>query len=266
MTGKEICLKGRLMNWGRVWHYMYKVMLIDDEQSVRKLMRLKIEWERYEMEVVGEAASGIEALNTIDEIRPDICFVDIRMPFMDGIEFAKIAIKRYPKLLINMLTAYDDFSYARECIGVGITGYYLKPIVIKDISEALEEMKKKLDREKRDELEEEGMGKEISSMQGITDFIKIHMKEPDLNLGKVAMEFGFNSSYLSRKFKNEIGVSFVDYLNHLRMERAKKYAEMEKPMYQVAIEVGIPDPNYFSKCFKKYVNMTYTDFGSQQKQ
>ncbi|MDD2970656.1 MAG: response regulator [Lachnospiraceae bacterium] len=243
---------------------MYKVMLIDDEQAVRKLMRLKIHWESYQMEVAGEAASGIEALNIIDEIRPDICFVDIRMPFMDGIEFARIAIRRYPKLLINMLTAYDDFSYARECIGVGICDYHLKPIVIKDIHEALEKMQKKLNQEKTEESEENN-GKELSSIESITDFIKVHMKEPDLNLGKVAMEFGFNSSYLSRKFKNETGDSFVDYLNHLRMEKAKQYAALEKPMYQIAMEVGIPDPNYFSKCFKKYVNMTYTEYCSQQK-
>ena len=65
---------------------MYKVMIIDDEASARKLMHNSIDWESVNMQVVGEAASGIEAINTIDEIRPDLAFVDISMPFMNGIE------------------------------------------------------------------------------------------------------------------------------------------------------------------------------------
>ena len=110
---------------------MYKVMIIDDEAAVRKLLKVTIDWEQLGMEVVGEAASGIEAINIIDDLRPDICFVDIRMPFMDGIAFSKLAIKRYPLTKIVILTAYDEFEYARECIGIGVTEYRLKPIVKK---------------------------------------------------------------------------------------------------------------------------------------
>ncbi len=64
---------------------MYKVMLIDDEASARELMKESLDWESLDMCVAGEAESGIEAINTIDDIRPDIAFVDISMPFMDGI-------------------------------------------------------------------------------------------------------------------------------------------------------------------------------------
>ena len=56
---------------------MYNVMLIDDEASARKLMKDSIDWESLDMCVVGEAESGIEAINTIDDIKPDIAFVDI---------------------------------------------------------------------------------------------------------------------------------------------------------------------------------------------
>ena len=83
----------------------YRVMLIDDEQSARNLMRGSIDWESVNMEVVGEAASGIEAINVIDDMKPDVVFVDISMPFMDGIEFTKIATSRYPQLIIIIMTA-----------------------------------------------------------------------------------------------------------------------------------------------------------------
>ena len=75
---------------------MYRVMLIDDEQSARSLLRESIDWASLDMEVVGEAASGIEAINVIDDFRPDLAFVDISMPFMNGIEFTELATKRYP--------------------------------------------------------------------------------------------------------------------------------------------------------------------------
>ena len=74
--------------------FMYRVMIIDDEKALRNLLKAAVDWQEMGLEVVGEAASGIEAINIIDKLHPDIIFVDIRMPFMDGIEFSKIALNR----------------------------------------------------------------------------------------------------------------------------------------------------------------------------
>ena len=63
---------------------MYRVMIIDDEKALRNLLKAAVDWQEMGLEVVGEAASGIEAINIIDKLHPDIIFVDIRMPFMDG--------------------------------------------------------------------------------------------------------------------------------------------------------------------------------------
>ncbi len=250
---------------------MYKVMLIDDEATVRNLMKKIISWNDYNMEIVGEAESGIEAINIIDELRPDLCFVDIRMPFMDGIEFSKLALKRYPRLKIVILTAHEEFSYAQECIGIGVVQYRLKPIVRKDIIETLERVRSKLDEERmlyKDDFEvdlaELGSGeKENSSVDQIIEYLQKNYADSDLNLTKVAQIFGFNASYLSRKFKSEVGDSFVDVLCKIRLEQAKKYAQNGEAMYRVAAKVGIPDPNYFSKCFKKYVDTTYSEYSAK---
>ena len=123
----------------------YRVMLIDDEQSARKLMRASIGWESLNMEVVGEAASGIEAINVIDEMRPDIAFVDISMPFMNGIEFTEVATARYPNLIIIIMTALDQFEYARKCVSLPVFEYMLKPMVRSEITAVLERVKKRLD-------------------------------------------------------------------------------------------------------------------------
>jgi YesN/AraC family two-component response regulator len=236
---------------------MYRVMIIDDEKSIRNLLKITINWEALELEIVGEAASGIEAINTIDELRPDIVFVDIRMPFMDGIEFSKLAIKRYPLLKIIVLTAFDEFEYARTCIGIGVTEYLLKPIVRDDINEACKkvvtELKKRLPEKVIDEVEE---GNDFCK---IKDYIKINLSNSDLNLTSIAQEFGFNPSYLSRRFKADMGINLIDYLTKCRIELAIEYARNNMLMYIAAKRVGIPDPNYFGKCFKKYTGKSYTE-------
>ena len=107
------------------------------------------------MQIAGEAESGIEAVNTIDEIRPDIAFVDIKMPFMNGIEFSKLAIKRYPKLKIIILSAFNEFEYARQCIGIGISEFLVKPINRKEIQETLYRIKTELDNKAAENTEEE---------------------------------------------------------------------------------------------------------------
>jgi YesN/AraC family two-component response regulator len=244
---------------------MYRVMIIDDEQKIKNLLKLTIKWEMLGFEVVGEASSGIEAINTIDELNPDVLFVDIRMPFMDGIEFAKLAIERYPYLKIVMLTAFNDFDYARECIGIGVTNYLLKPINKIEINDTLTNIKKELDRHAPREEREQVDEVKLSSIGKVREYVIEHFKEPELNLTSVALKFGFNASYLSRAFKEETGVSFIDFLNGCRMEYAISLSKENQYMYQVAAEVGIPDPNYFGKCFKKYTGLSFSNYIKENK-
>lgn len=243
----------------------YRVMIIDDEESARKLMRAGIKWDTLNMEVVGEAASGIEAINIIDEIRPDIAFVDISMPFMDGIEFTKTATDRYPNLIIIIMTAINQFEYARKCVSLPVFDYMLKPMVRAEIADVLERAKKKLDEakdyweESKTDLESEA-SEENNSTELIKKYVEENFTDSMLNLTFLAQYFGFSPSYLSRKFKQDTGKNFVEYLNDLRMKKAVKIAKSNIKMYQIAAEVGIPDPNYFSKCFKKYTGMSYSDY------
>ena len=245
----------------------FRVMIIDDEESARKLMRAAIKWDELGMEVVGEAASGIEAINTIDDLKPDIAFVDISMPFMDGIEFTETATARYPNLIIIIMTAIDQFEYARKCVSLPVFDYMLKPMVRDEITKVLERAKEKLAKAK-DYWEEQGQSADLDSESfsenNSTELIKKYLEEnftdSKLNLAFVAQHFGFSPSYLSRKFKQDTGKKFIEYLNELRMQKAIQCAKSGMKMYMAASEVGIPDPNYFSRCFKKYSGMSYSDY------
>ena len=257
---------------------VYRVMVIDDEESARKLMKAAIDYESLGMEVVGEAASGIEAINVIDELRPDIAFVDISMPFMDGIEFTEIATSRYPNLIIIIMTAFDQFEYARKCVSLPVFDYMLKPMVRAEVTKVLERAKEKLDASRHNQghkngferdaesddfdesFDDDGLSGEINSTELIEKYVMENFTDPKLNLTFIAQNFGFSASYLSRKFKADTGKNFAKYLTDLRMKKALRYAELGYKMYRTAGEVGIPDPNYFSRCFKKYTGMSYSDY------
>ncbi len=247
----------------------YRVMIIDDEESARKLMRAAIDYESLNMEVAGEAASGIEAINIIDELKPDIAFVDISMPFMDGIEFTQVATSRYPDLIIIIMTAIDQFEYARKCVSLPVFDYMLKPMVRAEVTKVLERAREKLDKS-ADAWEEHHVdgetetAEENNSTEMIKKYVKENFTDSKLNLAFIAQYFGFSSSYLSRKFKQDTGKNFVEYLTDLRMKKALRYAESGYKMYQTASEVGIPDPNYFSRCFKKYAGMSYSDYVAEK--
>lgn len=237
-------------------------MIIDDEKSLRNLLKITIGWEKLGLQVAGEASSGIEAINIIDDIKPDIVFVDIKMPFMDGIEFSKIAIKQYPYLKIVVLTAMNDFEYARQCVGIGICEYVTKPIVRTQVTEILKKIVNDLNEKKREEpAPTDSLQKKAiyDSMTRICDFIKENYRNSEINLTYISNKFGFNSSYLSRRFKEDVGMSFIDYITKCRMEKATELLHLKTAMYITAKEVGIPDPNYFSKCFKKYTGKAYTE-------
>ena len=238
---------------------MIRVMIIDDEASARKLIRASFDWEALGMEVVGEAASGIEAINVIDEMRPDLAFVDISMPFMNGIEFTELATKRYPQLVIIVMTAMDEFEYARACVRLPVFEYMLKPFVRTEVIEVLERAKKRIsetvgmDSEPVEEFEP-------NTIEQIKRFIHANYTDSKINLTSVALQFGFSASYLSRKFKQETGKNFVEYLTECRMERAIELAKTNAKMFCTSNDVGIPDPNYFGRCFKKYTGMSYSEY------
>lgn len=85
-----------------------------------------------------------------------------------------------------------------------------------------------------------------------------------ITLNELAEHTYVSTYYLSRMFKKELGKNFVEYLNEVRIEKAKELLKDNRyKTYEVAELVGIQDPHYFSKIFKKYVNMTPTEYKEQ---
>ena len=108
---------------------MYKVFFVDDEIVIREGIRNSVLWENTGFALAGEAGDGEIALSMLQDVKPDILVTDVRMPFMDGLELCRQVRHIMPWIYIVILSGYDDFSYAREAISLGVQDYLLKPIL-----------------------------------------------------------------------------------------------------------------------------------------
>ena len=81
---------------------MYKLIIVDDEEEVRRGIINNIDWAKYDFEVINEAENGQEALDLIDEVIPDVLITDICMPLMDGLDLTALINENYPQLNITI--------------------------------------------------------------------------------------------------------------------------------------------------------------------
>ena len=102
-----------------------KVLLVDDHAVLRDGLSSLISLEP-DMEVVGEARDGEEAINLVESTRPDVVLMDINMPGMSGVEAIRRIHAKHPQVAVLVLTMYDRDEYLYESIRAGATGYLLK--------------------------------------------------------------------------------------------------------------------------------------------
>lgn len=128
---------------------MYRVMIVDDEKYIRRSIMNRIDWGKYGLEVVGEAANGEEAYTGVQLYQPDIILVDIRMPVLDGLGLIKLLAEEHRRIRVIILSAYQDFSYAKKAIQLGVEDYLLKPVDEVELEQVLVKIIKELDREEK---------------------------------------------------------------------------------------------------------------------
>lgn len=126
---------------------VYSVFLVEDEVVIREGIREIINWQEYGFSFVGEAADGELAWPLIQKQKPDILITDIKMPFMDGLALSRLVKKELPETTIIILSGYDDFSYAKEAIAIGVSQYLLKPLAKDQLISSLSEVKARKDKE-----------------------------------------------------------------------------------------------------------------------
>lgn len=178
---------------------MLKIFLAEDEVIVRETIKRMIPWEDLGFELVGEAADGEMALPLLLRQKPDLLITDIKMPFMDGLTLAKVAKKEIPGLKVVILSGYDDFSYAKQAINIGVEDYLLKPITKNALIERLTEIRSRYEHEKTQKEYYEKFHREMQAYEknssrdffealvsGSMDMMEIYRRSEKLGLDIVA--------------------------------------------------------------------------------
>lgn len=121
--------------WGRIM--MYKVMIVDDEQNIREGILELVDWESLNCTIVGAMSNGDQAIQYLKENSVNIVITDIRMPIVDGITLAKYINKNHPAISVIILTAYSEFSYAKQAIKYQVADFVIKNEFLKELPEAV---------------------------------------------------------------------------------------------------------------------------------
>ncbi len=250
---------------------MYKVMLVDDEPIIVEGLSRSISWEKWNCRVVAAANDGLEGKTLIEEKRPDIVFMDICMPEMDGLSMIAAINSEFPDMEVCVLTGYRDFEYAKEAIRLGVTRFLLKPSNMEELEEAIGVMCKNLKKKGITGEEDDRQGEasaerehESASSSFIVKNALRYIEEnytQKLTLGEVAEKTYVSQWHLSKLLNRHTGQSFSDILNHVRIEHAKEL--LKDPSLRigdVSERVGFLDLAHFSRVFKKQEGVSANEY------
>jgi two-component system response regulator NreC len=115
---------------------MIRILIADDHGIVRTGLKLLLE-RRPDLEVIGEASDGREAVRLASELSPDVVVMDIGMPLLNGIDATALIVKENPRTAVVILSMYADESYIVRALNSGAKGYLLKDNADDDVEKAI---------------------------------------------------------------------------------------------------------------------------------
>lgn len=253
---------------------MYKVVIVEDEQIIRKGLVYSIPWQEFDCCVVGEAGNGIEGIEAIKAYKPDILVADINMPIMDGLEMIQQTHEAYDYAAI-ILSGYSDFEYARRAIKYGVMSYLLKPLSKGELVDAIKSAQREC--EVRQVYLNKQLNKEewknISLLKDYpTDHLESEVVKQMLEYihnnyqNKIVMQdvvdsLNYSESFLNKKFKERVGITFIEYLNRYRIQRSLKLLKDKNNSIQdIASKCGNWNYKYFGTVFKKYMGCSPSEY------
>lgn len=261
---------------------LLKVVIVEDEDIIRNGFAHTIDWLSMDCVVIGSAPNGREGLRMIRSLCPDVVFTDIKMPVMNGIEMLEEANKHCSFKSV-ILTSFSEFDYAQKAISLNVTEYLLKPVDERKLRELISRIKGEIEEGKiYNEILEKTKDMSVLKLDSLkiyTDYsnaVSIYTVEvldqikknyaKKISIDSVAEELGISNSYLSRKFKDDTGLTFHDMLNRFRMQKAIELLNKGiYRVYEVSDLTGFYDYKYFCSVFKKYIGVSPTEFSKTRK-
>ncbi len=265
---------------------MYHAQIVDDEPIVRMGLRNLIPWEQLGFTVLYDAQNGQEALEQYCNHTIDLIITDIDMPIMNGLDYIKQLRSRSASAEIVILTAYEEFEYAKTALQNKVTDYILKPIDEELLIDTLQKVKDNLQKKKAierlfmennpseggyDHLNTEESLQEPTALSDDRRYKNIVVRQAyqyvashvddKVSLTKISDTLGISKNYFCSLFKQETGENFLSFVSRMKIQRAKMLLREENwRVYEVCDYLGYSDVTYFTKLFKKYVHMSPNEY------
>ena len=160
---------------------MIRVIIADDEDRVCRLIQALVDWKELDMEVVGTASNGNEALVLIQKVNPDILITDIRMPGCNGLELIEQAKNICPQLHIMIISGYAHFEYAQSAMRFGVREYLLKPINKEELTAVLLRTKELIEKENITDNKNKAASENFDRLRGMLIQDMLENRRQELN-------------------------------------------------------------------------------------
>ena len=253
----------------------YRVLLVEDEISIREGIRDIIEWERLGFHFAAEANNGREALEIFDRIRPDLVITDIRMPQCGGLELIAAVRERSRETKVVIITGFADFDYARQAIKLNVKDYLLKPVSPGELTALLKQLKAELDEAAGQVAARPHNGiadrivshnqhhghSSLTTAEQAKAYIESHYMRSSLALEDLCSRLAVSPSTLSRIFKAHLHTTFSSYLRDVRIRAAKELIRRtDMRGKEIAYQVGFNSPHYFSHVFITHAGCSPSEY------
>lgn len=219
---------------------MIRAVICDDESAVQRIISYFIESEGLPIQITGTASNGAEALDLIEREKPDLAFLDIQMPTLNGFEIIGRLKNSHTKVII--VTVYNTFSYAQKALRLGVCDIIAKPIDLEQLRQAI--------------IRAVGWSFTPNDMLN-TALFYIHQHYMNTiaiaDLSKVAC---CTNSHIAHLFKKYLNMTAVEYINKTRIDRAAQLLRGGSSIKETAFAVGYRNLNNFYKYFKLYTGKT----------
>lgn len=200
---------------------MIRTMVVEDEKLTRRYLMSLIPRMNHAFQIVASGENGKDALKQMEKIPVDMVISDIRMPHMDGLEFIEQIRRKYPHVMIVLLSGFSEFEYARKAIQNGVIGYLLKPIIHYELKEILGQAEVQWESMKKRQQSED-VQKKLTERAGnilISDYIRAS-----------ALGREYEMVYCREQMKRA-GISVPDFpLLYLKLSVPEAEGEMQKWM------------------------------------
>ncbi|OOM74063.1 response regulator [Clostridium sp. BL-8] len=173
---------------------MWKLVIADDEPKIRRGIEGILNWQDYDIEIVGEAEDGELALKVITEKKPDIILLDINMPFLNGLNLLERLRAINNNSIVIIISGYDEFAYAQKALRFNVFDYILKPVSRKDIEEIMKKVVCKIAEDRKE--------------SNYLEWVKAQVNENIDTLKK-----NFFSEWLSNKINDEEMLNEIEFFN-----------------------------------------------------